>query len=70
MARKQYVADEVLKILGKKSDIKVDNNMKVIQVLRGSVTVGNGSWGKIDFLVNHNGWKSMIVNEFDSKKKK
>ena len=41
--------------------------MKVIQVLRDNTTCGNGTWGKIDFLVNYNGWKSMLVNEFDKK---
>lgn len=69
MARKQkYEVDEVLKKLDKKSDLKIDKNMKVIQVVRGNNTCGNGTWGKIDFLVNYNGWKSMLVNEFETKK--
>lgn len=67
MARKQFNEDEVLRTLHKKNDLRIDNNMKVIQVLRDNVTCGNGTWGKIDFLVNHNGWKSMLVNEFDKK---
>ena len=67
MARKQFNEDEVLRTLHKKNDLRIDNNMKVIQVLRDNVTCGNGTLGKIDFLVNHNGWKSMLVNEFDKK---
>lgn len=67
MARKQFKEDEVLRILDKKGDVRIDSQMKVIQVLRDNTTCGNGTWGKIDFLVNYNGWKSMLVNEFDKK---
>ena len=67
MARKQFKEDEVLRILDKKGDVRIDSQMKVIQVLRDKTTCGNGTWGKIDFLVNYNGWKSMLVNEFDKK---
>lgn len=67
MARKQFKEDEVLRILDKKGDVRIDSQMKVIQVLRDNNTCGNGTWGKIDFLVNYNGWKSMLVNEFDKK---
>lgn len=68
MARKSYTTDEVLKSLNRNRDIKVNVNRKVIQVLRDNNTVGNGSWGKIDFLVNFNGWRSMLVNDFDDGK--
>lgn len=72
MARKQdYDEDEVLRILAKKADINIDKNMKVVQVLReGKGDVGNGSWGKIDFLVNYRGWKSMRVNDFGKNDKR
>lgn len=64
MARKQYVEDEVLRILSRKRDVKIDTQRKVVQVKRGSIEVGNGSWGKIDFLSNYCGYKSMIVEDF------
>lgn len=71
MARKRnYEEDEVLKLLDRKGDIKIDKNMKVVQVLRDNTTVGNNTWGKIDFLVNFRGWKSMLVNEFDNNGKR
>ena len=67
MARKHKM-DEVLRALAKKHDCRIVGN--VIQVLNGksieakyqlSNDLGNGSWGKIDFLVNHCGFRQMYV---------
>lgn len=48
---KNYNEQEVLKSLFKKKDIKISN--KSITVSRVHNDVGNGSWGKIDFLTNY-----------------
>jgi len=70
MARKHKM-DEVLRALAKKHDCRIVGN--VIQVLNGksieakyqlSNDLGNGSWGKIDFLVNHCGFRKMNVVDF------
>ena len=70
MARKHKM-DEVLKALAKKHDCRIVGN--VIQVLNGesleakyqlSNDLGNGSWGKIDFLVKHCGFRQMYVVDF------
>ena len=70
MARKHKM-EEVLKALAKKHDCKVVGN--VIQVLNGESLeakyqltndLGNGTWGKIDFLVNHCGFRQMYVVDF------
>lgn len=70
MARK-HNEDEVLYLLRRKHDIKIKDNTKEIQILSGkskkqhkSNDLGNGSWGKIDFLINHCGYRKYIVDEF------
>ncbi len=67
MARKQHSEEEVLKALKRKSDVKIEG--KFVLVLNGnkqhkSHDLGNGSWGKIDFLVNHCSYKQRFVEEF------
>lgn len=71
MARKSknYNADEVVRQLSKKHDIRVNNDVKVVEVITGKDNkrpaandVGNGSWGKIDFLVNYCGWRQIFVD--------
>ena len=68
MARK-HTEDEVLKSLRKKNDVRVNGNL--VLILNGKNKkfpkhndLGNGSWGKIDFLVNHCGYHTMNVSEF------
>ena len=53
MARK-HTKDEVLHSLKRKSDVLINNNSSVIQVLRPAKhnDLGNNSWGKIDYLKN------------------
>ena len=75
MTKRKHSVDEVLKSLSKKHDVKVVGNS--IQVLKAIVTkdgkdvenpayqgdLGNGSWGKIDFLKSQ-GYKQYFVAEF------
>ena len=66
MARKHKV-DEVIRSLSKKKDCKIDGT--VIYILNGNITpkqndLGNGSNGRIDFLVNHQGYTKISVSEF------
>ena len=67
MARKQHSEEEVLKALKRKSDVKIEG--KFVLVLNGnkqhkSHDLGNGSWGKIDFLTAHCGYRKSMVSEF------
>ena len=71
MTRKNYKIDEVLRSLSQKHDIKINTDVQVIEVLSGKDPkfqtfhdVGNNSWGKIDFLVNHCGWSQINVDRF------
>jgi hypothetical protein len=66
MGRKHSM-DEVLRDLRKKKDVLVRGNS--IEVLNGFKTkrefdLGNKTWGKIDFLTNHCGYKVFHVSEF------
>ena len=63
--------NEVLFQLGKKHDVSIQN--KEVLVLNGNTKkpqfkpqhdLGNGSWGKIDFLVNHCGYRQFFVAEW------
>jgi hypothetical protein len=59
MARKQHTEDEVLIILKKKHDVHINRNNKSIHVNtldNPKNDLGNGSWGKIDFLTKYCGY--------------
>lgn len=65
--------NEMSAILGLKSkhDIKIDTTNKQIFILNGKSKkapkkddLGIGSWGKIDFLINHQGYRKSMVSEF------
>ena len=76
MTKRKHSVDEVLKSLSKKNDVKVVGNS--IQVLKAIVTkdgkdvenptyqgdLGNGSWGKIDFLKSQ-GYSFIFVGNFN-----
>jgi hypothetical protein len=68
MARKTHEEEEVLRDLRKKKDCKVSGNHIFILSGKGknkprTNDLGNGSWGKIDFLVNHKGYFRSFVDE-------
>lgn len=69
---------EVLASLKKKKDVKVTGTL--VQILKSQIwsdkaqalvhnpgytgDVGNGTWGKIDFLVNHCGYQKLFTGKF------
>ncbi|GEM_PF-3369855 len=69
MGRKHNV-EEAIRSLSNKHDIKIDVNKKTIYIKPDFIysqgqkisnpdkhnDLGNKSWGKIDYLVNHNGY--------------
>ena len=77
MARK-HNEDEVLRALRSKSDVRIVNGE--VQVLKDTVwntkeqktvvnhkkhfDLGNGSWGKISFLIKYCGYRQIFVSEF------
>lgn len=48
---KDYDEASVLRVLQRKNGVYVDSRDKSITVSSGSNDIGNGSWGKIDYLV-------------------
>lgn len=58
---RNYEVDEVLKILNKNNDIKIIK--KDINILI-DTSVGNGTWGKLDFLTGYQGYQIKYVSSF------
>jgi hypothetical protein len=53
MNKKNYDEMSVVRILSKNPNVQVDSTSRIVVVNRNSNTVGNGTWGKIDYLVNY-----------------
>lgn len=51
-----YDEVSVAKSLSRKSSVSVNTNVKVITIKLGATDVGNGSWGKIDYLCKVHGY--------------
>ena len=60
----KYDEMSVVRALGKNPDVKITNrgNVKVVEVVKNSQWCGNGTWGKIDFLVKHCGYTYCFIN--------
>ncbi len=70
MAKKKYDEVSVVRSLSKKNGININRVTKSISVQKDNTDVGNGSWGKIDFLTHYCGYTVMITSEFVGKKHK
>lgn len=60
----KYDEMSVVRALSKNPDVKITNygKFQVIEVVRSSQYCGNGTWGKIDFLVKHCGYVQVFIN--------
>lgn len=59
----KHTEEKAVNSLRKKQDVYFDGN--VISIKRGKKAtqdLGNGSWGKIDFLCNHKGYIQVFVD--------
>lgn len=56
MKKKNYDEVSVIRSITKKADVSVDYVNKIIQVKENSNEVGNGTWGKIDYLCHYCGY--------------
>lgn len=72
MVRKHYDEASCVRSLSKKNSIHFAQNgtTKYVQILKGSTEVGNGSWGKIDYLCKAHGYYPMFVTQFSANTKK
>lgn len=59
--KKSYDEVSVVRALSKKKSIKIDVATKHVKVAKDAMDVGNGSWGKIDYLCNYCGYTQTFV---------
>ena len=70
MSRKQKMDEvNVFVQLNNKRDVRIKMGSKVIEIIHPESSfkafdLGNGSWGKIDFLVNYCGYTKVFVEKF------
>lgn len=69
MAKKKVAYDEasVIRAIERKNDVKVDYSTQTVQVIKCTTNLGNGTWGKIDYLCNYCGYSYAFVDSFDKK---
>ena len=60
----KYDEMSVVRALAKNPDVKITNNgnLKVVEVVKNSQWCGNGTWGKIDFLIKHCGYVQCFID--------
>lgn len=69
MAKKRaYDETSVIRSLSKKNSIRVNTVEKVVEVMKGASDVGNGSWGKIDYLHKVHGYVYVFVASLGKKR--
>lgn len=66
MKRKSYDEVSVVRALSHKSSIRITTNgaFNYIQILKDATDVGNGSWGKIDYLTHVHDYIPIKVTSF------
>lgn len=69
MKKKNYDEASVIRSITKKVDISVDYVNKVVQVKKDSNEVGNGTWGKIDYLCHYCGYIYIISKTINNNRK-
>lgn len=69
MAKKRaYDETSVIRSLSKKNSIRVNAIEKVVEVMKSATDVGNGSWGKIDYLHKVHGYVYVFVTSLGKEK--
>lgn len=58
-----YDEATAIRSLSKKKGVKISSG--IIKIEKGTAELGNGSWGKISFLVNYCGYKQIFVDAED-----
>lgn len=53
----------VLRSLGRNKEVSVNQANKTVTVSREAQSVGNGTWGKIDYLVHYCGYTQLFTND-------
>jgi hypothetical protein len=62
---RKYAVDEVIRSLNNKHDCRImGNRIEVLTGRNATNDLGNGSWGRIDFLTHYYGFYQCFVKEF------
>lgn len=69
MKKKNYDEVSVIRSITKKVDISIDYVNKIVQVKKDSNEVGNGTWGKIDYLCHYCGYSYIISKTINNNRK-
>lgn len=67
MSKKHYDEAKVIRILSKKRDVRINHVSLTIEVVKNSTELGNGSWGKIDYLRKVHGYVVVFVANIGKK---
>lgn len=67
MKKRNYDEASVVRSLSKKNSIYVDTINHVVEVMKDSTDVGNGSWGKIDYLRKVHGYIVCFISTLTKK---
>ena len=69
MAKKRaYDETSVVRSLSKKNSIRINIADRKIEIIKNATDVGNGSWGKIDYLHKVHGYVYVFVDSLGKKK--
>ena len=68
MAKKVYDEVSIIRALSKKSSIYVNTVEKRIDIVKNNTELGNGSWGKIDYLTHVHGYVPVFVSNISARK--
>lgn len=67
MTKKSYDEASVIRSLSRKAEIRINSANRVVEVMKDATDVGNGSWGKIDYLTKVHGYVCCFVNSIKKK---
>lgn len=70
MKKKNYDEVSVIRSITKKADISIDYVNKIVQVKKDSNEVGNGTWGKIDYLCHYCRYSYIISKTINNNNRK
>lgn len=68
MSKKEYTEQSVVRDLNRFKTVDINHNSKTIYVIKDNSGLGNGSWGKISYLVKVHGYKQCYVTNLSKSK--
>lgn len=68
MAKNHYDEASVIRSLSRKNSVHINSVNKTIEVVKDNNDVGNGSWGKIDYLIKVHDYVVLFVGKLRKNK--